>query len=97
MMSLRMEEEYGFKEAISTAFEGYKREMATIPSNTDGQVTPIHILCTNVLNSLSRRPGLIYEGKHQDITPLSPLKGYNKFHSKSRRFFHSWRSFKEVC
>lgn len=72
MLSLRMEEEYAFKEAISTAFEGYKREMISIPANgrTDA---PINTLCDNVLESLSRRPGLIYEGKHQDVTPLTPL------------------------
>jgi len=72
MLSLRMEEEYAFKEAISTAFEGYKREMASIPA--DARVTaPINALCDNVLESLSRRPGLIYEGKHQDVTPLTPI------------------------
>ncbi len=30
MMSVRMEEDYAYKEAISTAFEGYKREMEKI-------------------------------------------------------------------
>ncbi len=29
-MALRMEEDYAFKEAVSTAFEGYKREMLAI-------------------------------------------------------------------
>lgn len=69
MMSLRMEEEYAFKEALSTVFEGYKREMSSIPENAEG---PITTLCASVLTLLARRPGLIYEGKHQDITPLTP-------------------------
>jgi hypothetical protein len=72
MMSLRMEEEYAFKEAISTAFEGYKREMSTIPENAQGADTPINALCSFVLASLARRPGLIYEGKHHDVTPFTP-------------------------
>ena len=73
MLSLRMQEEYAFKEAVSTAFEGYKREMTSIPGGISGQVpAPINNLCDNVLTTLSRRPGLIYEGKHQDVTPLTP-------------------------
>ena len=70
MLSLRLEEEYAFKEAISTAFEGYKREMGTIPAN--GSDVPLNTLCSNVLALLSRRPGLIYEGKHYDVTPFTP-------------------------
>lgn len=70
MLALRLEEEYAFKEAISTAFEGYKREMGEIPAN--GTDVPLNTLCSNVLALLSRRPGLIYEGKHYDVTPLTP-------------------------
>jgi len=72
MLSLRMEEEYAFKEATSTAFEGYKREMASIPEGMTGNGAPLNTLCNNVLASLYRRPGLIYEGKHHDVTPLTP-------------------------
>jgi hypothetical protein len=40
MMSIRMEEDYAYKEAISTAFEGYKREMEKITTNTIENPTP---------------------------------------------------------
>jgi len=30
-------------------------------------------LCDNVLVTLAQRPGRIYEGRHEDITPLAPL------------------------
>jgi hypothetical protein len=73
MTALRMEEEYAFKEATSTAFEGYKQQMITVPENVNGGGKPINTLCENVLSSLSRRPGLIYEGKHHDVTPLTPV------------------------
>ncbi len=73
MLALRVEEEYAYKEAVSTAFEGYKREMSNISGETSGTLTPIVSLCENVLRTLSQRPGLIYEGRHDDITPLSPL------------------------
>jgi len=75
MLALRLEEEYAFKEAISTSFEGYKREMADIPAGSTAESKPISVLCENVLLALSQRPGRIYEGRHEDITPFSPIKG----------------------
>ena len=74
-LALRLQEEYAFKEALSTAFEGYKREMASIPSGAEGTATPLVTLCENVLTTLAQRPGRIYEGRHHDITPLAPLAG----------------------
>lgn len=71
-LALRVEEEYAFKEAVSTAFEGYKREMVGIASN-DGALSPLVTLCEGVLRTLAQRPGRIYEGRHEDITPFSPL------------------------
>ena len=70
-LALRVEEEYAFKEAMSTAFEGYKREMAGISNSGDGALSPIVALCENVLRALAQRPGRIYEGRHEDITPFT--------------------------
>jgi len=75
MLALRVEEEYAFKEAVSTAFEGYKREMANIPAVDGNAAPPLVVLCENVLRALAQRPGRIYEGRHEDITPLSPVRG----------------------
>ncbi len=72
-LALRFEEEYAFKEAISTSFEGYKREMAGISENSENTNPPLVTLCENVLRTLAQRPGRIYEGRQEDITPLSPL------------------------
>jgi len=74
MLALRVEEEYAFKEAVSTAFEGYKREMANIPAVGGSSTPPLVVLCENVLLALAQRPGRIYEGRHEDITPLSPVR-----------------------
>lgn len=76
MMSLRMEEDYAYKEAISTAFEGYKREMEKITASDGENPTPITILCTNILTAIAERPGRIYEGKQQDINLLTELRGF---------------------
>lgn len=65
MMAVQMEEEYANKEAVSTSFEGYKREMASNPE-------ALQALCNSVLEIFARRPGRIYEGKQQDVTPLTP-------------------------
>jgi hypothetical protein len=71
MISLRLEEDYAYKEAISTAFEGYKREMEKIAAGDAVNPTPIGTLCTNILRAIAERPGRIYEGKPQDINLLS--------------------------
>lgn len=72
-LALRVEEEYAFKEAVSTAFEGYKREMANISASGDGNLPPLVTLCENVLRAMAQRPGRIYEGHHEDITPFTPF------------------------
>lgn len=72
-MALRMEEDYAFKEAVSTAFEGYKREMLAIPASADQPISPLVTLCQNVLGALAERPGRIYEGKVDVITPMTPV------------------------
>jgi hypothetical protein len=74
MMSLRMEEDYAYKEAISTAFEGYKREMEKIVSGDGENPSPITILCANILRAISERPGRIYEGKQEDINLISEIR-----------------------
>lgn len=71
-MALRMEEDYAFKEAVSTAFEGYKREMLAIPASPGSDVSPLVILCENVLRALAERPGRIYDGRAEVVTPLTP-------------------------
>ena len=71
MLSLRLEEDYAYKEAISTAFEGYKREMEKIATTGDDAPSPLVTLCANILTAIAERPGRIYEGKQQDITLLT--------------------------
>lgn len=75
MLSLRLEEEYAYKEAVSTAFEGYKREMQDIAAGDAENPPPLTKLCSNVLAAIAERPGRIYEGKHSDITILNESHG----------------------
>jgi len=69
-----MEEDYAYKEAISTAFEGYKREMEKITVGDGENPTPLTTLCTNILRAIAERPGRIYEGKPQDINLMAELQ-----------------------
>jgi len=75
MMSLRMEEDYAYKEAISSAFEGYKREMEKIVASEGDSLTPMMILASNVLRAIAERPGRIYEGRQKDINAVTEVQG----------------------
>lgn len=72
-LALRLQEEYAYKEAVSAAFEGYKREMSTVGASSAGGPNPLVTLCENVLRTLGQRPGRIYESKPDDITPMTPV------------------------
>jgi hypothetical protein len=74
MLSLRLEEDYAYKEAISTAFEGYRRELEKIAAGDALNPTPLTTLCINILRAIAERPGRIYEGKQQDMTIFAELK-----------------------
>lgn len=67
--AMRVQEDYAFKEAVSRSFEGYKKEMAAL--NIEGDVSPLLRLCEGVLNTLAERPGRLYDGKHDDVTPMT--------------------------
>jgi hypothetical protein len=72
MLSIRLEEDYAYKEALSKAFEGYKREMEKIEAGDAANPTPLTTLCSNILTAIAERPGRIYEGKRkEDMTPLA--------------------------
>ena len=76
MLSIRLEEDYAYKESLSKAFEGYKREMKDIPvEDITKNPTPLNTLCVNVLTAIAERPGRIYDGKHKDINIYNEAQG----------------------
>ena len=66
----RLEEDYAYKEAVSRAFEGYKRELQGI-SDLKGQHVPLIQFCSDVLRTLSMMPGRVFDAKLDEPTPLS--------------------------
>lgn len=76
MLSIRLEEDYAYKEAVSKSFAGYKREMEKFASGQAvGPDNPVTILCINVLKAIAEHPGRIYEGKQKDINILTETHG----------------------
>lgn len=76
-LASRLEEEYAYKQAISSSFEGYKKQMQDISSENE-QSTALATLCDNVLKTLAVPPGTIYDKKQKDITPLNAIADASK-------------------
>jgi hypothetical protein len=72
LIASRIEEDYAYKEAVSRAFEGYKREMGAIDEIVD-DANALTTLCSNVLRTLSVEPGRMYVDRPQDFTPLNTV------------------------
>jgi hypothetical protein len=75
MLTIRLEEDYAYKEAVSKSFAGYKREMEKLVSGQEaGPNNPVTILCVNVLKAIAEHPGRIYEGKPHDYNVFTETK-----------------------
>lgn len=66
--TLRLEEDYAYKETISLSFDGYKKALAEIDHKelttpASGAESLAKLLSSNVLSALNERPGRIYEEK----------------------------------
>ncbi|MBI4654517.1 MAG: hypothetical protein HY752_05940 [Nitrospirae bacterium] len=63
---IRLEEDYAFKESISRAFEGYKKQMQEV----DPEVA-LPRLCDRTISILSETPLRVFERKTSDETPAN--------------------------
>ena len=80
-LAKRLEEEYGYKSALSSCFEGFRKQMSEIADNVP-QEHPLAKLCTNTLASIANPPGRIYEKHKPGVTPGEALKGTIGFPDK---------------
>jgi len=69
----RVQEDYAFKEAVSKAFEGYKKQMMEIDKVRGGAGELSKLLSVEVIQALSRDPQRIYDRKATDETPMHAL------------------------
>lgn len=64
----RMEQDYAYKERLSSAFEGYKKQMSEIQV-PPGQVSPFAGLCNNILHIIGQHPARFYDKHHIEEAP----------------------------
>jgi hypothetical protein len=71
-LAKRLEEDYGYKAAIATSFQGFQKQMADIGSSAP-QGSPLSKLCEDTLSTIGSPPGRIYDKHHLTITPAGEL------------------------
>ena len=64
--TVRLEEDYAFKESISRSFEGYKKQMQEV--DPEGALSQ---LCANTISILSETPLRVFDRKTSDETPAN--------------------------
>jgi len=82
--TLKLEEDYAYKETLSMAFDGYQKAMSTV--DAADKETLSHKLSSNVLSVLGERPGRLLEHSEKDdempiqqiIAQLEPQGGETK-------------------
>lgn len=66
----RLEDDYAYKEAVSVAYEGYKKQMESLDSKSADAVKKLAEL---VLHTLSLHPLRVYTERYEVPTPFSAL------------------------
>lgn len=76
-LAKRLEEDYGYKSAISSSFLGFHKRMSEIGSAAASNV-PLAKLCGDTLTTIASPPGRIYDKHKLTITPSDELRGVAK-------------------
>lgn len=71
-LAKRLEEDYGYKAAIASCFEGFRKQMSEISMGVaaDSQVAK---LCENTLTTIATPPGRIYDKHKLVVSPTDEL------------------------
>lgn len=70
--ALRLEEEYAHKEAISRSFEGYKKQLLELESESE-EIKGTIELVNQVIAALALHPGRVYDGAQPPLSPLDAV------------------------
>ncbi len=71
-LAKRLEEDYGYKAAMASCFEGFRKQMSELGTTvTEG--SPLAELCKNTLTAVATPPGRIYEKHALNISPADEL------------------------
>lgn len=72
-LAKRLEEDYGYKSAIASCFEGFQKQMSEVEQGGDAN-SPLAMLCGNTLRTISSPPGRIYDSHKLTVSPTDELK-----------------------
>jgi hypothetical protein len=76
-LAKRLEEDYGYKSAIASSFQGFQQQMREIGSIAAPN-SPLGKLCDDTLLTLATPPGRIYEKHALNITPSTEFAALAK-------------------
>ncbi len=71
-LAKRLEEDYGYKSAISSCFEGFRKQMSEIGKDVATD-SPLANLCANTLTTIASPPGRIYDKHKLIVSPTDEL------------------------
>lgn len=72
-LAKRLEEDYGFKAAVASCFEGFKKQMSEVGKDVDPN-SPLAKLLDNTLTTIAAPPGRIYDKHKLTVSPTDELK-----------------------
>lgn len=72
-LAKRLEEDYGYKSAIASCFEGFQKQMSELET-TVAPDSPVAKLCANTLSTIATPPGRIYDKHELTVSPTSELE-----------------------
>lgn len=71
-LAKRLEEDYGYKSAIASCFEGFRKQMSEI-SKDIAAASPLGKLCEDTLTTIASPPGRIYDKHKLTVSPAGEL------------------------
>lgn len=72
-LAKRLEEDYGFKAAVASCFEGFKKQMAEFGKDAAPD-SPLAKLLDNTLTTIAAPPGRIYDKHELTVSPTAEVK-----------------------
>lgn len=71
-LAKRLEEDYGYKSAIASTFQGFHKQMSEIGTATASNL-PLAKLCEDTLTTIASPPGRIYDKHQLTVSPTADL------------------------
>ena len=71
-LAKRLEEDYGYKSAIASCFEGFRKQMSEISKDVVAN-SPLAKLCEDTLTTLASPPGRIYDKHKLIVSPADEV------------------------